>query len=136
MNDFHARAREQFGGIADPARIDADTGEAVVLGLRAELLNLCGGGVGLEQRVINQTGQFTVVTHVRLPLLNNLNLVAVRNRPTATMVMSREDMGRERADMSEQTITIPTGQSKIHAGDTLIVVGKDADIDRFVRDYE
>ena len=69
----------------------------------------------------------------------NINLVAVKSRAaTATMILTREQAGdvpAERED-KEWTITIPTGATKIRSGDTLIMVGKDADIDRFLRDKE
>lgn len=67
----------------------------------------------------------------------NLNLVAIKSRPTATLIMSKKEMeAEERESGSEAIISIPTGSTRVHSGDTLILVGKDSDIDRFLRENE
>ncbi|MCK6440744.1 MAG: TrkA family potassium uptake protein [Planctomycetes bacterium] len=66
----------------------------------------------------------------------NLNLVAIKSRPTATMIMNRDDAESGGRPVSDAMIRIPTAETRIASGDILIIVGKDSDIDRFAREYE
>jgi trk system potassium uptake protein TrkA len=65
----------------------------------------------------------------------NLNLVAIRSKPVATMMLTRQDTAEGRAT-ADDLIRIPTGTTKFMSGDVVILVGKNVDIDRFIRDYE
>ncbi len=55
--DRDAGAGEGVGGGGDPGGVDHGAGEAVFGGLVAELEDLGAGGVGLEQRVIEDGGE-------------------------------------------------------------------------------
>ncbi|MCA8939251.1 MAG: TrkA family potassium uptake protein [Planctomycetes bacterium] len=67
----------------------------------------------------------------------NVNIIAIKYRASQTLVRKREDMfSGEGDDMGPEHIRIPTGKTTIHGGDTLLIIGKDSDIDRFLREYE
>ncbi len=78
------------------------------------------------------------MTELKLREKYSLNLVAIKSRPTQTMIMTKQDLESGSKNPMEQgeEIRIPTGVTVIHSGDTLILVGKDKNIDRFIRDHE
>lgn len=63
----------------------------------------------------------------------SINLAAVKASAQGTIIITRSGAG---GLSSADVVRIPTGTTKVHENETLILVGKNEDLDRFLRDYE
>lgn len=63
----------------------------------------------------------------------NINLAAIKAQSAGTIIITRTGTGG--MSQSEQ-VRIPTGTTKIHENETLILVGRNEDLDKFLRDHE
>lgn len=68
----------------------------------------------------------------------SINLVAIKRRTSHTMMITKEALASSANSSieSEGRVMIPGGDTEIHSNDVLIIVGKDENIERFMRDHE
>ncbi len=64
----------------------------------------------------------------------NINLAAIRSKSQNTIIITRGGSGAQASP--NDMIRIPAGNTVVHEGDILILVGRNEDIDRFLREFE